>query len=285
MKGERIGIGLMVAQQVLFTLETVAIHQLSGQLSIMQIALLRSLGGIALVACLAPAVGWSVIRTRVPGLQILRATSSIGYLWIFAFSFTAIPFADATALSYTTAIYIPLLAPLILGETVGRRRYLAAAVGLGGAMLIVKPGFSHVSWIYAGILLGTSLNALALLLTKYMQRQDHPVTVMLYVNALSVIAFLPAATHPWQSGFDPWLLGILMLGPAGMYCGILAVRHADASTLAPYSYVRLILASAGSLLIFHETPGWASIAGAAIILAACLMGSFARPVAIAPSRV
>jgi drug/metabolite transporter (DMT)-like permease len=276
MKSERMGIALMAAQQVLFTLETIAIHQLSGKLSVMQIALLRSIGGLALVACLIPSAGWSALPTSQPRVQVLRAAISIGYLWIFAFSFTAIPFADATALSYTTAIYITLLALPILGEVVGWRRYAAAVVGMGGAMLIVKPGFTQVSWLYAGILLGTALNALALILTKYMQRQDHPVAVMLYVNGLSLIAFLPGIAHPWPAVFDPWFLGILVLGPIGVYCGILAVRRADAATLAPYGYVRLVLASIGAFLIFREPPDWLSISGAAIILAACLMGSWTK---------
>jgi drug/metabolite transporter (DMT)-like permease len=96
---------------------------------------------------------------------------------------------------------------------------------------------------------------------------------MLYVNALSVLAFLPAVGHPWPPAFSPWLLGILALGPAGMYCGIVAVRCADASTLAPYSYIRLVFASIGGLLVFGETLDWASISGAAIILAACILGS------------
>lgn len=169
---------------------------------------------------------WFIRGPHPPsGLQILRAVTTIGYLWTFTFSFTAIPFADATALSYTTAICIILLAPLVLGEIVGRRRYLAAVVGIGGAMLIVKPCFTHLSWTYAGVLLGTLLNALALLLTQYMQRQDHPVTVMLYVNALSVLAFLPGVGQSWPDTIlDPWLRGILVLGPVEVYCGILAVR-------------------------------------------------------------
>lgn len=277
MKGERTGIALIILQQVLFTMETVATHQLSGKLSLMQIALVRSAGGLGLAALLAPAIGRSVWRTSHPGLQIARALASIGYLWVFAFSFTAMPLADATALSYTQAIYITLLAPFILGEIVGRRRYLSVVVGIVGAMLIVKPGFTHVSWVYAGVLLGTSLNALAMVLTKYMQRQDNPVTVMLYVNAISVLAFLPGLRDAWPpSDCFPWILCILVLGPIGMYCGIIALRHADASTLAPYSYVRLILASIGASLIFHEVPGPASIAGAAIILAACVLGSSVR---------
>ena len=55
-------------------------------------------------------------------------------------------------------------------------------IGIGGVVLVVKPGFSQASPIYLAVLAGTSLNALALVVTRYLQRQDSPVTLMLYVN-------------------------------------------------------------------------------------------------------
>jgi hypothetical protein len=55
----------------------------------------------------------------------------------------------------------------------------------------------------------------------------------------------------------------LKAGGTDSYAGcILAVRFADASTLAPYSYVRLVVATAGALLIFGEIPDALTIVGA-----------------------
>ena len=88
------------------------------------------------------------------------------------YSFKVMPFADATAIGYTQAIYVAFLAPPILGEVVGSRRFLAVLIGIAGALMIVKPGFTDASPIYLAVLAGTSLNALALVLTKYLQRQD-----------------------------------------------------------------------------------------------------------------
>jgi drug/metabolite transporter (DMT)-like permease len=272
MKNERIGILLMLIQQVLFTLDTAAMHRLAGEMPLRQIGLFRSIGGIGLVLCLAPPIGWAVFRTHHPWLQLLRAAATAAYAWVLIYSFAVMPFADATAIGYTQAIYVAFLAPPILGEVVGPHRFVAVIIGIFGALMIVKPGFSLASPIYLAILAGTSLNGLALVLTKYLQREDSAVTVMLYVNLATIVTFMPGvadrlpAPHLW-----PWLAPVCIAGPLGMYAGILAVRYADASTLAPYTYVRLVLAMTGTTLAFGEMPDLVSIVGVILIAGACVM--------------
>ena len=62
------------------------------------------------------------------------------------YSFSRLPFADATAISYTQAGYIVAFSVLILGETVAWQRWAAAAIGIAGALLIAKPAFAD--WLY-----------------------------------------------------------------------------------------------------------------------------------------
>jgi hypothetical protein len=54
MKSGRFSIVLVVVQQFLFAVDTTAIHWLGGSISLMQVGFLRSIGGMALVLCLAP---------------------------------------------------------------------------------------------------------------------------------------------------------------------------------------------------------------------------------------
>jgi drug/metabolite transporter (DMT)-like permease len=272
----RLGIILILCQQVLFTLDTAAIHELGRSVSLWQLGLARSIGGIILVCYLAPSRGWRVFYTVRPGVQVLRAASTVVYVWVTVYSFTVMPFADATAISYTQAIYVALLAPVILGEMVGRWRGIAVAIGAIGCLLIVRPGFSQVSWVYGAVLLATSLNGLAVVLNKWLQRQgDHAVTVMLYVNVAMLLMFLPGLVQPWPNDLAMWLWLVVtcFAGPVGMYAGILALRYAEASTLAPFSYARLVLAMAGVSVVFGEQPSVLSLIGAAAIVAACLLAS------------
>src|SRR3984893_11903252 len=103
------------------------------------------------------------------------------------------PFADATAISFTQVIYIVVFSALILNERVTTLRWMASVIGTAGALLIVKPAFLDRNTLYLAALLGTSLNGLAFVLNKYLQRPggDSEMTTMFYVNAIAVACNLP----------------------------------------------------------------------------------------------
>src|SRR4029077_11702843 len=180
MKGQRLAVGLMIAQAVLFTVETGMIHHIGSRGSVMQLALLRSGGGVMLVGLLAWKTGGSVMNTSQLPLQLRRGIVSVLYLWVSVFSFARLPFADATAISYTQAAYIAAFSVLILNERITPLRWIATAIGTVGALLIVKPAFLYSNMVYLVALLGTSFNGLAFVLNKYLQRPggDSELTTM-----------------------------------------------------------------------------------------------------------
>jgi S-adenosylmethionine uptake transporter len=265
----------MTGQAILFAVETAMIHHIGSRGSAMQLALLRSGGGLTLVGLLAWHTGWSVMKTDQLPLQLLRGFVSVLYLWVLMYSFAHLPFADATAISYTQAAYIAVFSALILNERVTPLRWLATAIGIVGALLIVKPAFLDRNIVYLSVLLGTSFNGLAFVLNKYLQRPggDSELTTMFYVNAVALICNLPvlATTALPAPEVWPWLSGVLLFGPMGMFLGMVAVRHASASSLGPYTLLRLVIASIGGIVFFHETPDLLSWLGIAAILLSCLL--------------
>jgi drug/metabolite transporter (DMT)-like permease len=284
MKNQRLAVGLMMGQAVLFAVETAMIHHIGSRGSAMQLALLRSGAGVTLVGAVAWNTGWSVIKTSQLPLQLLRGFVSVVYLWVLMYSFAHMPFADATAIAYTQAAYIAVFSALILNERVTTLRWIATAVGTVGAILIVKPAFLDRNIVYLVALLGTSFNGLAFVLNKYLQRPggDSELTTMFYVNAIAVVCNLPVlvtTTLP-QAEVWPWLSGVVIFGPVGMYLGIVAVRHASASSLGPYTLLRLVIAIIGGVALFREIPDLLSWLGVAAILSSCLLAlvpASARP--------
>ena len=277
----------MIGQAILFAVETAMIHHIGPRGSTMQLAFLRGGGGLMLVGLLAWQTGWSVLKTNQLRLQLLRGFVSVSYLWVLMYSFARLPFADATAISYTQAAYIAVFSALILNERVTPLRWLATAIGVVGALLIVKPAFLDRNIVYLIALLGTSFNGLAFVLNKYLQRPggDSQLTTMFYVNAVAVVCNLPVLAtttlpEPW-----PWLSGVLLFGPVGMYLGLVAVRHATASALGPYTLLRLVIAVVAGLAFFHETPDVLSCFGVAAILVSCLLASTPAPSVAQPKTV
>jgi drug/metabolite transporter (DMT)-like permease len=275
MKNQRLAVGLMIGQAILFAVETAMIHHIGSRGSAMQLALLRGGAGVTLVGVIAWNTGWSVMKTSQLPLQLLRGFVSVVYLWVLMYSFGHMPFADATAIAYTQAAYIAVFSALILNERITTLRWIATAIGTVGALLIVKPAFVDRNIVYLVALLGTSFNGLAFVLNKYLQRPggDSELTTMFYVNAIAVVCNLPvlATTTLPEPEVWPWLSGVLIFGPVGMYIGMVAVRHASASSLGPYTFFRLIIAVIGGIVLFHEFPDLLSWLGVAAILSSCLL--------------
>jgi len=275
MKNQRLAVGLMTGQAILFAVETAMIHHIGSRGSAMQLALLRGGAGVMLVGLLAWNTGWSVMKTDQLPLQLLRGFVSVLYLWVLMYSFAHMPFADATAISYTQAAYIAMFSAFILSERVSTVGWFATAIGIVGALLIVKPAFLDRDIVYLAALLGTSFNGLAFVLNKYLQRPggDSELTTMFYVNSIAVVCNLPvlATTKLPEPDIWPWLSGVLIFGPIGMYLGMVAVRHANASSLGPYTILRLVVAIFGGIILFHEVPDLLSWLGVAAILSSCLL--------------
>jgi drug/metabolite transporter (DMT)-like permease len=281
MNQQRLAIQLMIAQGVLFAAETAAIHQIGSRVSLMLLALIRGAAGLGLAIVLARHDGLAILRTRQLPLQLLRGGVGAFYLWVMIYSFGHLPFADATAISYTQAAYIAVFSVLILGEPVTRLRWAGAAVGFIGALLIAKPAFAGLHGAYVIALLGTSLNGLSFVLNRYLQQEDTAATTMFYANLVPVLASIPTLMLtglPSVSDTLLWMPAIFVLGPVGMYLGIVAVKHADTAVLGPYTFLRLIIGLTGGVVIFRELPDIFSAGGAVLILAGCALSScIARP--------
>jgi drug/metabolite transporter (DMT)-like permease len=275
MKDQRLAVALMIGQAILFAVETAMIHHIGPRSSTMQLALLRSGAGLLLVGCVAWRTGWSVLKSKQLPLQLLRGLVSAVYLWVSMYSFAHLPFADATAISYTQAVYIAVFSALILNERVTALGWTAIAIGTLGALFIVKPAFLDRNIGYLIALLGTSFNGLAFVLNKYLQRPggDSQLTTMFYVNSVAVVCNLPVlAIAPLpEPAIWPWLSGVLVFGPIGMYAGIVAIRYASASSLGPYTFLRLVIAIISGVVLFREMPDLLSWLGVAAILSSCLL--------------
>jgi drug/metabolite transporter (DMT)-like permease len=267
-------IRLMVAQALLFAAETAAVHQIGTRATVMQLALLRGAGGLVLALFLGWWTGISVLRTRQLPLQLARGFVSLGYLWVMMYAFVRIPFADATAISYTQAGYIAVFSILVLGEPVSRAQWLAGALSIGGALLIAKPALAGCTGPYLIAVFGTSLNGLAFVLNRHLQRQDSHVTTLFYSNLVAILGNAPALLSDLPSCASlPWLSGVVVFGPLGMAAGIAAVKHASASSLAPYTALRLVIAVCGGVLLFRELPNPLSAIGVTLIVASCVLSA------------
>lgn len=286
MNGDYRGVILILIAYVLMTGETVLIHHIGDAASPLQYIVMRNIGCVVLVAFLARRVGATVFRTHTVWLQVVRAGLTMVSLWCMFYGFAVLPLADATAVTYTRAIFLILLAVSLLGERISLRRWIAVGVGIVGAMIVIKPTFMDWRPEYLVALAGAALNAGSMVATKALERRDSTLTIMAWLTAISSVACLPALLQPWPAAeFWPWMFGISILGSSGLYIGLLAIRAADLSVLAPFDYSRLIMAAGFGVVLFGEIPDITTLIGAAVITLACAAATMtARQPAVVESR-
>ncbi|WP_430448329.1 MAG: DMT family transporter [Pseudomonas piscis] len=228
---------------------------------------------LLMLVVFVPRSGFSaVVRTKRPGLQLLRALCMIGTSLLFTTGLRYIPLAEATAVNFLAPLLVTALSVPFLGERVSRAQWLAVLIGFVGVLIVVRPGGS----LFTPAILFPLGSALCFgfyqLLTRKLSGIDSPTTsnfLIGIINSLIMSALLPFF---WSTPSLVHGLFMIGLGACGMFGHLLltqAFRHAAPAMLAPFSYGQILFAGMYGYLIFGHTPDIYGLVGIAVI---CLSG-------------
>ncbi|WP_439550742.1 DMT family transporter [Falsiroseomonas sp.] len=263
---------LALAASLLFTLETLAVKALVG-VPIATLVLARAIGQLAWTVPDLIRSPVLLVRTGELPMQIFRGLLSAIAWYLYYVSFSGMKLATATVLSFTTVLFVTAMAAPLLGEKVGWRRWTATIVGFVGVLIIMRPGMVPVGVPVLAAIAASVFGAGILITTKRLARTERTVTIMFYVGVVALCVSLPIALPGlawpgwWNAGL---LLAAAVLGPAAMWVWIMALRMADASFIAPLSYVRLLYAVFFGVVLFGEVPEWWLLPGGALIIGSTL---------------
>ncbi|HEY5791014.1 MAG TPA: DMT family transporter, partial [Gammaproteobacteria bacterium] len=181
------------------------------------------------------------LHTRVPGLHLLRALFGLGALYGYFWTLGRIPLADAVLLTFSAPLFIPFFARLWLGEPVPPRTVGAVLLGLGGLLLILRPGTGLFQpEALAGI--GAALcAALALVTVRQLGRVHEPATrVVFYFALLGTAGSAVPLAWSWQMPRPGDWLALVAIGAfatTGQYLLTRGYACAPAGQVGPFSYL------------------------------------------------
>lgn len=259
----------MLVTGVFFTAADAASKVLTADMSAVQVIWLRYGTFAAIMLALVwRAGGGRVLRTQRPVLQILRGLGVTLSSILFTLGLQYLPIADATASSFVAPLFVTALSIPMLRETIGWRRWTATVVGLAGVLIVVRPGGS--AFQSASLLpVASALSwAFAMIITRMMSRTESPLTTLTYSAVIGFVLVSLVVPFVWQPMTWPFLLLGLFIGVSstvGHWLLVTAFRYADASLLAPFSYLQLLWASIFGYLLFAVLPDAWTLAGAIII--------------------
>ena len=262
---------LMLASTLSFGLMAVVIRLVSSRLGTAEIAFFRNLFGLLALLPLLWRGAPGVFRTRQLPRYFVRSAIGIGSMLCGFWAIGNLPMAQAISLSYSTPLFVTILAALWLGESVRRRRWSAVLLGFAGVLVIVRPGTEGFS---AGSLVAVSaavLSSVVAIQIKQLSRVDPPDTIVFWTYVFWVPLSLLPALFEWQwpqGGTWPWLAAIGLLGTSGQLLWTRALKLGEVSALTPIGFMQLPLVSVLAWLLFGERIDRWTVLGAAIILAA-----------------
>ena len=209
-------------------------------------------------------------------------------------SLQLIPIGLTTALAQSSAIYVTLLSPFVLGEKIGLIRWTAVIAGLIGVFLMINPisiinETSDLSAFGIYLAFGSAIThaALALILRK-IGKTEHPATTALIHNLVTsivitfTIIFFGTKFYGKTGNYGIEILltpnnvlyTLISLGVIGSFVQYLmaqSYKYAEATILVTLRYLAIPLAALFGYIIWNEVPSNNQIIGGLVVIGSCLL--------------
>ncbi len=225
---------------------------------------------------------WRQITFRRMPMHAFRGAILAISMIAFVTTLRVMAVADAIAIFFVEPIMLTILGGLFLKETIGWRRYMACAVGFGGAMLIIRPSFNEIGLVAILPVVTAFGIAVFALLTRVLAHREDAWSMQMQTGIwgavfCGVLLFFGHGTGSVL--FDPVIPGLKGLSETfgvGVWAtvsgtfAIYAYRNAPAATLAPMQYFEIVCATVVGWLVFGDFPDTIKWLGISIIIASGL---------------
>ncbi len=245
-------------------------------------ALRYTFGAIALGIMLASREGRAGFTMPKPWLQLGRAASVSFAAVCFFSSLLFLPLAVAISLTFVSPMFAALLSAVFLKEHPPRGALTASLMAFVGVILVLRPNLAEAG-LAAFLPLGGAVGMAALMIFNRLSAGSASVLAMQFlisVLAAPILILIAWAGH--QAGIPQmavqWPATLVILkcmlvaitATSSHTLLYLATTRASAASVAPMTYVQLLVAVALGWAVFGDRPDFQTMIGATIIIASGL---------------
>lgn len=265
------GIAMMLVGIFFFALNDALGKWLVATYSVGQLLLVRSVAGLVFLAPFIKREGWRAFKAAPrPFIQFLRPVFATVEVACFYWALAYMPLADAMTFYLAGPIYVTAVSPLLLGEHVGWRRWIAVIAGFAGVMIALGPSAGSLTPAAMVALAGSFSFSILMICTRLVRGTSDIVLVTTQtVGALIFGAIAAPFTWVALNWADTALLALLgVTAMIAHICVNRSLKLAPASVVVPYQYSTIFWAIILGFIFFGDVPGPAMLTGAGIIIAA-----------------
>ena len=238
------------------------------------IGFLRFFFGFLIILPYVVTKKFNTYKTKNLKFYIIRGAFNIPVMILGFGALVYVPLEQFKAMHFLSPIIVVLLSFIIFREQIYRFRIFALIIGFLGMLIIVRPGYVDFNIGTIMILVSLTFWSFIIILSKFVSKDDSPITMVTYQYTLMTIFAFPLAIYFWQM---PSLISILLVfiaaasGTILHLCLGLAYKYADLSVTQPIWFTGLIFGSGFGYFVFNEIPDFWTWIGGIVVFSSVLV--------------
>ncbi len=260
-----------------------ALAKVSGQYTSTGVLLLfQNFVGLLFLIPVAVRGGWSFVRTDRIGLHVLRAAAGTACWYCLFFAITVIPLANATLLTYSAPLWMPLIAWIVSRQRISAWTLIGAGVGFLGVMFVLQPQGKSFGAGELSAFAGAVLLAVAMMSVRWLGATEPMARVLFYYFLLSTVMALPIAVVDWQPFPKETWMWLGALGFAQVLSQaliVLAYRYAPAEKVGPFIYSVIVFTALIDWVVWRHSPTLLTCVGMVLVIGGGLIAIRAKSTA------
>ncbi|WP_253303108.1 MULTISPECIES: DMT family transporter [unclassified Wolbachia] len=232
--------------------------------------------------------GIGVCKTSRISIQITRGALLFCGMTLWTYGLTICPIVTATIIGFSIPLFVMLLAIPFLEENIIWQRWVVAVIGFIGIAITTKAYSEDFNPKILIFIVSALIFATLDVLNKKFVMKESIISILFYSALTTTIFSTPSLLFYWHMPSLLELILLLILGISSnliLFFMLKAFALTDATALAPYRYIELIISAIVAYVIFNELPDKSALYGTLILIPSTLFIAYSEGKAIKKNSV
>ncbi len=238
------------------------------EISVFEKVLARNLIGAVIMFFIIKRKNMPFKLNHAPLMLYRSVNGTLGILTNF-WAISLLPLSNSVILNSLSPFFVLFLAYFFLKEKIQSKSVLAIFIAMCGALLVVKPA-SGIDLFPSLIGLSSAFFAASTFVLLRKLKEYNPMEInVFYFLIFSVVLVFPLMLNGFVMPSPLQLTKLIVIGIFGTLAQItmtVAYKYAEASKLAIYIYLNIVMSSIIAIFMFNEIPDFLSICGGSLII-------------------
>ncbi len=217
--------------------------------------------------------GTETLRTSNPLVHCSRGLLLFFGMTAWTYGVTIVPVTTATMVGFSMPLFVLVLAVFFLNENITWQRWFATIAGFVGIIITLRPHASDFNpEVLVFIFAAMSFAMLDIINKKFIVKESM-ISMLFYSAIVTALLSIVPATQYWETPTMHELALLFVLGASSnliLFFILKAFALLDATAIAPYRYLELLMSATFGYVIFGDIPSLSTWYGAVILIPSTL---------------